>query len=99
MLLSAGAGALIGLIISQAYYKIVWNTGILQSFFEGLFSFSDRGIVDVEQTNILIRWMKNCLIFWDSNMFFYGTLFLFITLLALIVNIYTAIKKLSLIHI
>lgn len=88
-----GVGVLTGLILSEIYYRIIWNTGALQSFFDGVFSFSERTSTSLGQTVFLIRWIKNCLIFWDSNMFFYGILLLFITLLALIVNLYTAIKK------
>lgn len=85
-------GILLGFIVTEIYYLLVWKEGALTNLISAVFDFSDR--INVSQsTGLLKNMVKGVFLFLNSNMFFYSFSFLVVSLLALIFNLFYAIKK------
>ncbi len=85
-------GILLGIIIAELYYLLVWNTGAFSNLFKAIFDFSDR-INTVQSAGLLKKLVKGVFLFLNSNMFFYSFAFLFLSIVSIIFNIGYAIKK------
>lgn len=87
-------GILLGLSISELYYRLVWHSGCFENLFMSLGAFSDRisSGSSLDSEHILVKWIKGFVTFWDSNFFFFGItigIIFFISLLYLAVRAIT----------
>ena len=92
MLVGGVPGITVGYVASELYYRMIWGSGAINNFIEGVFSFSRVQIVS-QNHNIIREFVRNGLVFFSSNMFFLSPIFLFISLVALVANGYIAFRS------
>ena len=68
----ASIGVLIGLMIAELYFFLAWGAGAFETWYRGVFAFSDRLDGNVRDGSVFIFYTKNFLKFFVGNMFFYN---------------------------